>query len=58
MERKYDLAFFKEKIKKIREARPDISISTDVIVGFPYESDLEYQNSVEFVEYMDVSYTD
>ena len=38
MNRKYDLAYFFEKIKKIREIRPNISIATDVIVGFPGET--------------------
>lgn len=49
MERKYDTAFFMDKIKKIRAARPDISITTDVIVGFPYESDEEYLKSKDFI---------
>ena len=37
MNRKYDLAFYKEIIEKIRNIREDIAISTDVIVGFPGE---------------------
>ena len=37
MNRKYDLAFYKEIINKIRNIREDIAISTDVIVGFPGE---------------------
>ena len=49
MERKYDSKFFKEKIDKIRAARPDISITTDVIVGFPYESNEEYIKSKNFI---------
>lgn len=49
MERKYDTEFFYEKIKKIREVRPDISLTTDVIVGFPYESDEEYARSKAFI---------
>ena len=49
MERKYDSKFFKEKIDKIRTARPDISITTDVIVGFPYESNEEYIKSKNFI---------
>ena len=39
MNRKYDLAYYEEKINKIRGIRPDISITTDIIVGFPYETD-------------------
>lgn len=50
MERKYDTAFFMDKIEKIRAARPDISITTDVIVGFPYESDDQYLKSKDFIK--------
>ena len=39
MNRKYDIEGFIEKIKRIREVRPTISITTDVIVGFPGESE-------------------
>lgn len=49
MERKYDTEFFYEKICKIREVRPNISLTTDVIVGFPYESDEEYARSKAFI---------
>ena len=45
MKRRYDLAFFTERVRKIREARPDISLTADVIVGFPTETDEEYINS-------------
>ena len=50
MERKYDTSFFREKIKKIKEARPNISITTDIIVGFPYETDKEFNETVEFAK--------
>ena len=43
MERKYDSQFFLDKINKIKASRPDISITTDVIVGFPYETNDEYE---------------
>ena len=43
MERKYDSAFFLDRVKKIKEARPDISLTTDVIVGFPYETNDEFE---------------
>lgn len=49
MERKYDSNFFLEKINKIKQVRPDISITTDVIVGFPYESDEEYLKCKEII---------
>ena len=45
MNRRYDLAFFTERVRKIKEARPDISLTADVIVGFPTETDEEYLKS-------------
>lgn len=48
MERKYDATFFKQRVEKIRKARPDISLSTDIIVGFPYETLEEFQKTLEF----------
>ena len=45
MNRKYDTSYFREKIAQIRAIRPDISITTDCIVGHPYETEecfLEY----------------
>ena len=47
MNRKYDLEYFKNKINIIRNIRKDISITTDCIVGHPYETDecfIEYLN--------------
>ncbi len=48
MNRRYDLAFFTNKVKKIREARPDISLTADVIVGFPTETDEDYLESKNY----------
>ena len=39
MNRKYDVAYFIAKINKLRMIRPEMSITTDVIVGFPSETD-------------------
>jgi len=50
MERKYDTKYFLDRINKIRAARPDISITTDVIVGFPYETNKEYQETKSFIK--------
>lgn len=46
MNRKYDLDYFKNKIKEIRNIRPEISISTDVIVGFPGETEELFQTTI------------
>ena len=47
MNRKYDLDFFFNKISEIRNIRPDIAISTDVIVGFPGESEELFQTTMD-----------
>ncbi len=48
MNRRYDLNFFLKKVEKIKEVRPDISLTADVIVGFPTETDEDYLESKEF----------
>lgn len=45
MNRKYDMNKFKEIINKIREVRPDINITTDLIVGFPSETKEDFLES-------------
>ncbi len=55
MNRKYDLKYYEEKIKKIRMIRPDISITTDIIVGFPYETDKLFNETLEFSRKMNFS---
>ena len=48
MKRKYDTEDFLRKLEAIREARPDIAITTDIIAGFPQESEQEWQETVSF----------
>ena len=47
MKRKYDLEFFFNKINEIRSIRPNISISTDVIVGFPGETEELFNKTID-----------
>ena len=49
MNRKYDKEYFIEKINKIRSIRPDISITTDVIVGFPSETEELFNETIETI---------
>lgn len=49
MNRKYDLTYFKQKMEQIREIRPDISLTTDIIVGFPSETEEDFQDTLSFV---------
>ena len=50
MNRKYTKEEFLEYVKKIRKIRPDIALTTDVIVGFPNETDDDFQESMEFIK--------
>ncbi len=56
MNRRYDITFFRELINKIISINPDISIGTDVIVGFPGEGDREFQETVALLEELPFSY--
>lgn len=47
MNRKYDLDYFKEKVAAIREIDKDISITTDLIVGFPGEADEDFRETMD-----------
>ena len=50
MNRKYTKEEFKKIIDKIRFIRPDISITTDVIVGFPMETECDFEECLDFVK--------
>lgn len=47
MNRKYDLDFFYNKIEEIRKLRPEISITTDVLVGFPGETEEMFNRTIK-----------
>jgi tRNA-2-methylthio-N6-dimethylallyladenosine synthase len=49
MLRRYTVAEYLEKIEWVRQAMPGIALSTDVIVGFPGETDEEYQATLELM---------
>ncbi len=50
MNRKYDKKEYLSVINKIRSIRPDISITTDVIVGFPGENSNDFNECLSFVK--------
>ncbi len=50
MNRKYNKNEFIDRIAKIREVRPNISITTDVIVGFPNETEKFFEESVSTIK--------
>ncbi|MEW9701585.1 tRNA (N(6)-L-threonylcarbamoyladenosine(37)-C(2))-methylthiotransferase MtaB [Paenibacillus sp. SI8] len=55
MRRKYTTAEFARKIERLHEIMPDVAITTDVIVGFPGETEEMFQNGVKFMERMKFS---
>lgn len=50
MGRKYNVDDFVKKVERIRKIRPDISLTTDVIVGFPGESEEEFLETYDFIK--------
>jgi threonylcarbamoyladenosine tRNA methylthiotransferase MtaB len=52
MRRKYTTAEFAEKIRLIQQAMPGVAITTDVIVGFPGETQEQFENGFRFMEEM------
>lgn len=50
MRRRYNTAMFEARIKAVRKAMPDAFIGIDVIVGFPGETDDEFQQTHDFLE--------
>lgn len=50
MNRRYTTTDYMEKINLLREYMPDIHITTDIICGFPGETDEDFETTVEFVK--------
>lgn len=50
MRRKYGTELMRERLLKLRESVPGLEFTADVIVGFPGETDILFQNTYEFIE--------
>ena len=50
MNRRYNAAEYEEAVNLLRETLSDVSISTDVIVGFPGETDKEFEETYEYLK--------
>ncbi|HEX7029832.1 MAG TPA: tRNA (N6-isopentenyl adenosine(37)-C2)-methylthiotransferase MiaB [Gammaproteobacteria bacterium] len=49
MKRRHTVLEFKQKIRRLREARPDISLSSDFIVGFPGETAKDFEQTMKLI---------
>ncbi|MDH8968242.1 tRNA (N(6)-L-threonylcarbamoyladenosine(37)-C(2))-methylthiotransferase MtaB [Staphylococcus epidermidis] len=49
MRRKYTMSHFSERLTKLHQALPDLAVTSDVIVGFPGESEDEFQETYDFI---------
>jgi len=56
MKRKYDPELFTSRIRKIRDILPLACIATDVIAGFPGESEEDFREAFDFIENLELSY--
>jgi len=50
MKRGHVIADYKEIIRKLRAVRPDISLSSDFIIGFPGETEVEFEETMAFID--------
>ena len=55
MKRKHTVLEYKSIIRKVREIRPDIHLSSDFIVGYPGESNYEFQKTFDFISELNFS---
>ncbi len=56
MRRRYRRDLYRDRVARIKERMPQAAIGCDVIVGFPSESDAGFEETVAFLEALDVSY--
>ncbi len=50
MNRKHDVDFYRRIVDKLRSERPDIALSSDFIVGYPNETDDDFEKTMKFVK--------
>lgn len=56
MKRRYRSSLYSDRVKRIRERMPHASIGVDVITGFPGEGENEFNETLEFLKDLDVTY--
>ena len=53
MNRGYTKAHYLQLVKKLRDSVPDVTLGTDIIVGFPTETDEDFQETVDLAKQAD-----
>jgi threonylcarbamoyladenosine tRNA methylthiotransferase MtaB len=56
MRRNYNSAYYRELLMKVREQLPEAALGSDIIVGFPGETDAAFQKSMEFFALLPLTY--
>ncbi|MDG2341958.1 MAG: tRNA (N(6)-L-threonylcarbamoyladenosine(37)-C(2))-methylthiotransferase MtaB [Cytophagales bacterium] len=56
MSRRYNIELYHDRINKIKNLMPNACIGADVIVGFPSETDNEFDKTLKFIKRLDISY--
>lgn len=56
MKRKYTTSLFASRVQKIRSVLPNACIASDIIVGFPGETDIDFEETLAFLQALDISY--
>lgn len=56
MRRKYNTSLYKERIHLIKKLMPNACIGVDVIVGFPGETEEEFEKTINFIKELPISY--
>jgi tRNA-2-methylthio-N6-dimethylallyladenosine synthase len=57
MKRGHTAFEYKQKIRRLRELRPDISMSSDFIIGFPGETDTDFEQTMKLIEEIDFDHS-
>jgi threonylcarbamoyladenosine tRNA methylthiotransferase MtaB len=56
MRRRYDVAYFRNRVERVLAAMPTAAVGTDLIAGFPGETQRDFDNYVKFVEDLPLAY--
>ena len=55
MKRKHTVLEYKNIVRKVRKIRPDINLTSDFIIGYPGETNTDFQETLDFIEELDFS---